>query len=475
MEQRYTFLQPTYFKDFKCSGGNCKLNCCNYNWHITVDKDTYLKYRAVKTPKEFAEKLNKYIKRNRRSKGKFDYAKLIQTNNKHSLKFDVLEDGKQEEQFEEVFIKGCIFQDEKGLCEIHSNLGADALSNTCKIFPRIFNNIFGNYERSLFLGCEEVSKLLYAQKDGIAFELVENEAFKAQYYNIDLSKNKSPFLQYFDEARLICLNILNINDISLDDRFILLGAFMFKLDEFVETKNFDAIPIYMESFMENIEQYKPLLQSKVIREDLFLEMIIKTLVFVSGKGGRADTVFDLSNIMAKLKLAHSPNKKYTLVSKDQSTTYTVTSIEQDGKTIYNEKDNEEKEEENPLVTLENGNVISKIYSKYKEDREKFMEDKQFYLTNLFSHLFFSNGYPFDGSSIKDNYVKFAWTYCHYKALLAGYIADRKKLDEELLHRICTVVGRTCLDQPLATNQILKNIKDNNLDNLPFLSVLIKSS
>nr|WP_317356888.1 flagellin lysine-N-methylase [uncultured Tyzzerella sp.] len=464
MKNKYTFLQPTYYKDFQCSGSNCNLNCCNYNWNITIDKDTYLKYRNVKEPKDFLEKLNKYVKRNRNSKGKLDYAKLVQIDIKSTINFTNIEDDLEKKVQEDVFIKGCSFQDENGLCEIHKNLGIDALSYTCKIFPRIFNNMFGNYERSLSLGCEEVSKLLYNAKDGVGFELVEVDDTQINLKNaylIDLSKSKSPFLQYFDTARLICLNILQLDELSIDNRMILLGAFMFKLDELVQNKNFDSIPTYMDTFLNNISAYEPLFNIKTVRQDNFLEIIVKSILFISGKGGRADTVFDLHNIMVKLKLAHSANLQDRIIS-----------IKIDGEeTLY--ENNEPIE--SPLVTLEDGSVISKVYTKYKENVERLMEGKEYYITNLLSHIFFSKSYPFDGTSIKDCYINFVWCYCYYKGLLAGYLGERETLDEDLLHRICTITGRTLVDQNQTLRKFLTNLKDNNLDNLPFLAVLIKSA
>lgn len=474
MQNKYKFLQPTYYKDFSCSGSECTLNCCNYHWNITVDKETYLKYKSIKEPKEFAENLQKYIKRNRKTKHKSAYGKLVQTKTKVPLNFKAIEDGEEKEVTEDVYITTCTFQDEDGLCAIHKNMGIDGLCTTCKIYPRSFNNIFGNFERSLAIGCEEVSKLFYKNKDGIAFEVVEEDfdPNKDKNYLVDLSKSNSPFLKYFDDVRYVCLTILQLRELSMDNRIILLGAFMFKLNEIVEEKKFNTIPEFMESFTENIDMYTPLFKIDVIREDQFLEIMIKTMYFVTGRGGRADVIFDLHNIMAKFKKAYTnkENKKPQLVSIKYS----------DGREeFFDEEENkeeQEEQEEEALVQLENGSVISKKYSEYKANRDRLLADKEYYIENLFCHIFYSKGYPFEGfETIKNSYLKFALMYCYYKGILSGFFGEKEEFDEDTLHRVCTISGRLLLDQSLKLKEILKNIKLNNLDNLAFLAVLIKSA
>ena len=72
-------LQPTFYNDFSCSGGDCKLNCCDYYWDIAIDKKTYKKYKNIKQPKEMVEKFSKYTKRNKNSTKDSNYAMIVQS------------------------------------------------------------------------------------------------------------------------------------------------------------------------------------------------------------------------------------------------------------------------------------------------------------------------------------------------------------------------------------------------------------
>lgn len=432
-KRQYTFLQPTYYKDFKCSGDKCSLNCCNYNWQIDVDKDSYKKYQAFNEDKETKELLKKHIKKNRHNKGSHDYAKLVQTRKLVIIDFPTIEDNKDTSYNKLIWTNSCPFQDEKGLCKIHTNFGYEGLCNTCKIFPRVVNNIFNNYERSLSLGCEEVSKLLYNAKDGIAFEIVKEDKNDIAFYNYSLSNKNEKILAYYDNIRLTCLQILQLQDLSMDNRMILLAIFMFKINEFNENKQFDKIDNYIDNFFNNINMYESLFNIPNQRQDIALQFIIKAMNTGSDNFGTEILVKEIRNVILDLIKSYADLK------------------------------------------TENNSTFSPIYNSYRENRNKLMEDKEYFIENIFVHLFFKDNYAFNEKySIKESCVIFISLYIYYKGLLSGYLKDIDKLNEDTLHRLTTVFGRSYSDQNLKLSDILDSFKKAQLDNLAFLSILIKS-
>ncbi len=42
-------LIPEYMKEFQCIGSECEDTCCA-GWRVSVDKDTFMKYRQVENP-----------------------------------------------------------------------------------------------------------------------------------------------------------------------------------------------------------------------------------------------------------------------------------------------------------------------------------------------------------------------------------------------------------------------------------------
>ncbi|WP_250278589.1 flagellin lysine-N-methylase [[Clostridium] colinum] len=434
MKNKYTFLQPTFYKDFKCSGNNCEINCCSYNWGITVDKDTYFKYRNVKYPNDLVDLLNKYIKKNRSKLNNNNYGKIVHIKEKIKIDYTTIEDGIEQEITEDIYLSFCPFQDENKLCKIHKALGEDGLCTTCKIYPRVTNNIFSNYERSLSIGCEEVSKLLYNIKDGISFELVEVNNKDSDFYIVDLSKNKELILNYFDDIRITCLEILQYRNLSLDNRMILLSIFMFKIDEFNKNNNLSSIPNYINNFFNNIQLYEPILNLKKQQQYLLLDIVLKVLDSNTNNFGVKSLILETKKVILTLFKAYLE-----------------------------------------IVTEEN-NTFSPLYNEYKENRNKLMKDKEYFIENIFVNLFFVKGFPFNGqNSIKECCIIFIFNYIFYKGLLSGYLAKEETLNENILHRISTVFGRTCADQPSKLLEILNAFKNSEIDSLAFLAILIKSA
>ncbi len=428
------FLKVTlYYKDFKCSGDKCSLNCCNYNWNIDVDKETYKKYQNFNGDKETKELLKKHIKKNRSGVGFSDYAKLVQTKEPIVIDFPNIKDNEDTTYDRVIWLVACPFQDEKGLCKIHANFGYDGLCNTCKTFPRIINNILSSYERSLYLGCEEVSKLLYNAKDGICFEIVKEDKNDTCIYNNNLSNTNNPILKYYDDIRITCLQILQYQNLCMDDKIILLAIFMFKLDELNKNKQYDKISIYINSFFDNIDVYKDLFNINKEKQDIALEFFIKAINNEYDNFGSKDLVLEIRDIVLSMVKACA-----NLKTKD-------------------------------------GSTFSPMYNSFRKNRDNLMKDKQYFIENIFVHLFFKDNYTFNKNySIKESCVIFISLYICYKGLLSGYFKNIDAFDEDTLHRATTIFGRKYADQSYFKKLILNSFKEAQLDNLAFLAILIKS-
>lgn len=140
-------LKPEFYDRFSCVGSACPLTCCG-GWCITIDEKTRKKYRKM------GGKIAKFAKKN------INYSEEIKDN-----VVDL-----QESQ------GACPLLNEKQLCEVVLQKGVDALSNTCKIYPREQVASFDTQEKYLTLGCPQVVKLLFENKGKITFYLQEDAA-----------------------------------------------------------------------------------------------------------------------------------------------------------------------------------------------------------------------------------------------------------------------------------------------------------
>lgn len=106
-------LEPDYVSRFKCIGSACEDTCC-HGWRVEIDRQTYEAYRRNDHP-DLRPLMDKYVQRNDNEETASDeqYAVLQMT-----------EEG------------SCPLLTEDKLCQIHKQLGEEALSTTCSQYPR---------------------------------------------------------------------------------------------------------------------------------------------------------------------------------------------------------------------------------------------------------------------------------------------------------------------------------------------------
>lgn len=132
---------PDYYKDFKCIASRCQHNCC-IGWEIDIDEKTLAKYRAE------GGALGEKLKENIEEEGEIAHFRL-----------------KENER--------CPFLNDKGLCDIITELGEDALCEICAMHPRYQNFFSDRKELGLGISCEEACRLLLRKKTPFSLVLLE--------------------------------------------------------------------------------------------------------------------------------------------------------------------------------------------------------------------------------------------------------------------------------------------------------------
>lgn len=132
--QKITVTEPAFVTTFQCSGTQCRDHCCK-SWNIYLDKST----------------VNKYIS------SKDDYIKKIAKENIILLKKDITNWGIIKLAGD---TRHCPYLTEDSLCQVQKTLGAEALSITCKTFPRIERVYKNDVRKALNLSCPEVANII---------------------------------------------------------------------------------------------------------------------------------------------------------------------------------------------------------------------------------------------------------------------------------------------------------------------------
>ena len=144
-------IEPEFYKDFHCIGGQCSFTCCK-EWKIAVDPETKKRWRKLSVP-ETVLKSGRVPKHACRSS--LDKVQLSQ--------FVMKKDGGE--------IIGllpnmrCPFLEDTELCRLVLDYGEECLSETCHVFPRETHAFANRTERTLVSCCPEIVDRLYTLKE----------------------------------------------------------------------------------------------------------------------------------------------------------------------------------------------------------------------------------------------------------------------------------------------------------------------
>lgn len=132
---------PDYYRQFRCTADKCEDTCCA-GWQIVIDKKSLYKYRRIKG--KFGRRLRKSV---------------------HWRK----------ESFRQDREKRCDFLNEDNLCDLYTELGAEGLCRTCRLYPRHVEEFEGVREITLSVSCPEVARILLSKEEPVHFLTYEKE------------------------------------------------------------------------------------------------------------------------------------------------------------------------------------------------------------------------------------------------------------------------------------------------------------
>lgn len=238
MSNQSIILQPKYVADFRCDGSKCNAKCCG-KWRIDIDMETYKKYQRIKNP-AMRKKILSSIQPSTIQTG-FQ----IKLNNKGV----------------------CPLLCEDNLCYIQRNMGESALSQTCKVYPRMVQQI-GNYQfRMLAMTCPVAAE--YALLSPNAMELQQISCEEDTYAWKLMAKNCNMKNVPNDLAAVHImmggLAILQNTSYTFEQRLVLLGLFLDRVEDcqqdveavsgLIEYYNSDVFQQEISNLWENWQYY----------------------------------------------------------------------------------------------------------------------------------------------------------------------------------------------------------------------------
>ena len=147
-ENRKPVIEPDFYGDFHCIGGQCSFTCCK-EWKIAVDHETKKRWRKMDVPETVLES------------GRVPKHACLSTSDKAQLsQFVVKKDGG--EIIELLPNMRCPYLEDSELCRLVLDYGEACLSETCHVFPRETHEFTDRTERTLVSCCPEIVDRLHA-------------------------------------------------------------------------------------------------------------------------------------------------------------------------------------------------------------------------------------------------------------------------------------------------------------------------
>lgn len=146
------YRKPHYYEKFSCTADQCPDTCCA-GWQIVIDENSLEKYSNVSG--DFGIRLLNSI----------DWREGI---------------------FEQ-YDKRCSFLNSENLCDIYKELGAEALCDTCRLYPRHIEEFENLREFSLSLSCPVAAKMILECQEPVKFleEQDEQEEYGDDFEDFD--------------------------------------------------------------------------------------------------------------------------------------------------------------------------------------------------------------------------------------------------------------------------------------------------
>ena len=212
---------PDYYQKFSCSGAQCEDTCCSGWWDINIDRDTYQKYQHSENPTLaplFKIALSKNTQPDADDKNNFGMMQMRPGGECHFLQADKL-------------------------CAIHKHMGAQALSDTCRLYPRYLNQFGSQRENSLGISCPEAARLILFNPQTMQFTTIapdpaiDGKLFTS--YRFPLQSIGDPRqVEILNDFRAVIIAILQFRAVSLGARMMLLGFLMEDAEKIVFAEKF---------------------------------------------------------------------------------------------------------------------------------------------------------------------------------------------------------------------------------------------
>ncbi|XQW85625.1 flagellin lysine-N-methylase [Thalassotalea piscium] len=191
----YNMMTPNFVSEFSCIGPECADTCCG-SWKVNVDK------KAFKNLKKNENIIIRQLANENLS--------LTRESTNTWGEINLKDDGY------------CPFLDTTGWCEIHKQIGAEALPKTCQNYPKTFLMFGDQIEASISISCPTAAEGVLLTPSAFTFK--QNEKTPQSLNHLTLGGYTDETLPaWMPILRDFCFSVILFDQIPLEHRLFSLG------------------------------------------------------------------------------------------------------------------------------------------------------------------------------------------------------------------------------------------------------------
>lgn len=407
---------PDYYPKFNCTGAQCEDTCCSGWWNVSIDRDTYEKYQRAENT-ELAPLFKLAVSKNT----------LPSANDKNDFgMMQMKPDGT------------CYFLQADKLCAIHRHMGAEALSDTCRLYPRYLNRFGSQRENALGVSCPEAARLILLNPQPMQFTAIapepaiDSKAFTS--YRFPLQSDGDPQqITILNDFRAVIIAILQFREISLGARVMLLGFLLEDAEKILFSERF----AHASELLPTLETYVGMLAHPAQLEAQFVQI-------------DPDIPYKLSvvNKLISQSLAGraSPRFKECLLAAAEG-----------------------------LAASGDVDAATQYKKNYAAFYRPFFQDKEYIYENYLVNQVITRLFPFTRGSYLDLYRELVCNLSVIQVLLVGMAAKHQTLNEALVIQLLQTFARNSNHNRSHLDNLIASLRVNEQDSFVHIMWMLKET
>ena len=212
LKETHEYLVPDYYPAFSCKMGDCRAACCE-GWPISFSLEDYFHLMNADCSPQMRERLDRSL----------------------HLKLHPAPDAYAE--ISPRYDGSCPMRMEDGRCALHAELGEEALSHVCRLYPRGVRQENGR-ECSCANSCEAVLELLFSRDEPITFIPMELT------FDLPPAADRAVLFETLgreQEIRLWLIRQMQNQALPMPQRLMAMGHGLWALEEALDTRDQEQV------------------------------------------------------------------------------------------------------------------------------------------------------------------------------------------------------------------------------------------